>query len=374
MEIYVHIPFCKRKCAYCDFASYAGVTSAVRERYLAALAKEITLAGEAFADRRIDTVYIGGGTPSLLDVGETAALLDALDRSFPFFSPVEITTEVNPESVSADKLAAYAAAGINRISMGVQSLDDRNLVAAGRLHDASAALDALSLAGKYFDNLSCDFIIGLPFDTDASVRGELATAAELAKHVSVYELTLEEGTPLSASVARGETVLPSDDLTAEFLEIATDVLAERGLHRYEVSNFARRGYESRHNLGYWTREEYIGLGAAAHSFFGESADTAKAKGTRVASARRLSEYVEGTERAHDFHDLPRMYRETVEGEDAVREEIMLGLRTSAGVGRGLLEGRIAERTAAFFEDAGEGRVRLNRRGLAVMNSVLAEIL
>lgn len=374
MEIYLHIPFCKRKCAYCDFASYAGVNAATVERYLSALTKEIRLAGEAFSDRCIDTVYIGGGTPSLLDGRRVAALTDELDRAFPLFSPVEITIEVNPESVTADKLADYRAAGINRISAGVQSLDDGNLVAVGRLHDAATALGALSLVGRYFDNLSCDFIIGLPFDTPDSVRRELATAAEMVRHVSVYELTLEEGTPLAVAASRREIALPSDDLTAEFLEIATDVLADKGFGRYEVSNFARKGFESRHNLGYWTREEYAGLGAAAHSFFGESAEGAKRRATRTANFRSLAEYAAGAEGARSFDELPRASRETVEGEEAEKEEIMLGLRTSAGVKKTLLDGRITDNVAPFFEDAGEGRTRLTRRGLAVMNSVLAEIL
>ena len=373
MEIYIHIPFCKRKCAYCDFASYAGVSPEGRSDYIAALKKEIRLAGEKFRDRRIDTVYIGGGTPSLLSGDETADITDSLAAAFPLFSPEEFTIEVNPESTDGDKLKSYRAAGINRVSMGVQSLDDRNLVAAGRLHNAEEALEKLRLAGEVFDNVSCDFIIGLPFDTPEAVVREL-NAAALAKHISVYELTLEEGTPLALSAARGETVLPSDDGVAELLETAVDALAAKGLGRYEVSNFARTGYESRHNFGYWTREEYVGLGAAAHSFFGESADSAKARGIRVSNPRSLAEYVAGTAGAESFDSLPRASKERVEGREAEDEEIMLGLRTLRGVDGQILRGRITPAVARFFESAGEGRLRLTRDGLAVMNSVLAEIL
>ncbi len=374
MEIYIHIPFCKRKCAYCDFASYAGVSPEGRRDYIAALKKEIRLAGEKFRDRRIDTVYIGGGTPSLLSGDETADITDSLAAAFPLFSPEEITIEVNPESTDGDKLKSYRAAGINRVSMGVQSLDDRNLVAAGRLHNAEEALEKLRLAGEVFDNVSCDFIIGLPFDTPEAVVRELNAAAALVKHISVYELTLEEGTPLTLSAARGETVLPSDDGVAELLETAVDALAAKGLGRYEVSNFARTGYESRHNFGYWTREEYVGLGVAAHSFFGESADSAKARGIRVSNPRSLAEYVAGTAGAESFDSLPRASQERVEGREAEDEEIMLGLRTLRGVDGQILRGRITPAVARFFESAGEGRLRLTRDGLAVMNSVLAEIL
>lgn len=374
MEIYIHIPFCKRKCAYCDFASYAGVSPEGRRDYIAALKKEIRLAGEKFRDRRIDTVYIGGGTPSLLSGDETADITDSLAAAFPLFSPEEFTIEVNPESTDGDKLKSYRAAGINRVSMGVQSLDDRNLVAAGRLHNAEEALEKLRLAGEVFDNVSCDFIIGLPFDTPEAVVRELNAAAALVKHISVYELTLEEGTPLALSAARGETVLPSDDGVAELLETAVDALAAKGLGRYEVSNFARTGYESRHNFGYWTREECVGLGAAAHSFFGESADSEKARGIRVSNPRSLAEYVAGTAGAESFDSLPRASKERVEGREAEDEEIMLGLRTLRGVDEQILRGRITPPVARFFESAGEGRLRLTRDGLAVMNSVLAEIL
>lgn len=374
MEIYVHIPFCKRKCAYCDFASYAGTSPADRSGYLAALGKEIALGGEKFRDRHIDTVYIGGGTPSLLEGNEIGRLTESLAAEFPHFSPEEVTIEVNPESVSAEKLEAYRAAGVNRISMGVQSLDDDNLAAVGRLHGAEEALAKLALAGRYFDNVSCDFIIGLPFDTPEKVKSELEAAAGLVKHVSVYELTLESGTPLALAAERGDVALPSDDETADLLECAVDVLAGNGLERYEVSNFARKGYASRHNFGYWTREEYIGFGAAAHSFFGRSAENAKRWGRRVANARSLSEYVAGVANAGKFDDLPRACSETVTGDEAQKEAIMLGLRTVRGIDGKMLEGRITPEVSPFFESAGEGRLRLTRRGFAVMNSVLAEIL
>lgn len=374
MEIYIHIPFCKRKCAYCDFASYAGVSPERRRDYIGALKKEIRLAGEKFRDRRIDTAYIGGGTPSLLSGEDIADITDSLSAAFPLFSPVEFTIEVNPESTDGDKLKAFRAAGINRVSMGVQSLDDRNLVAAGRLHNAEEALKKLRLAREIFDNVSCDFIIGLPFDTPETVVRELNAASALVKHVSVYELTLEEGTPLALSAARGETVLPSDDCVAELLETAVDALAAKEFRRYEVSNFARTGYESRHNRGYWTREEYVGLGAAAHSFFGERAESARARGIRVSNPRTLAEYVAGVQGAERFDGLLRATTETVEGREAADEEIMLGLRTSRGVDGEALRGRITPSVARFFESAGEGRLRLTRGGLAVMNSVLAEIL
>ena len=206
-----------------------------------------------------------------------------------------------------------------------------------------------------------------------SVREEAKRVSELAGHVSVYQLTLAEGTRLAADAGAGRISLPSDDETADLAEAAADALEEEGFSRYEVSNFARRGEESLHNLGYWTREEYIGLGASAHSFFGASEKSARRDGTRVSNVSDLAGYAKGVNGAESFFELPRASRERVMGKDAEDEEIMLGLRTSRGIAAELLSGRDAASVRDFLEYE-RGKVRLTRRGLAVMNSVLTRLL
>ena len=265
MLLYIHFPFCRSKCAYCDFNSYAGCSDVLVFSYLTALKREIGFAGERFPEGKIDTVYLGGGTPSLLSPGDIESLFRKLSSSFKRYSPVEVTAEVNPESATEDVLLAFRDAGVDRISMGVQSLSDDNLKSIGRVHDAAGARRAAERIARVFGNFSLDIIVGLTYDTPSLVRDEVRECGSLAPHVSVYELTLEEGTPLAARAERGEIWLPSEDEVAEYMELAVDVLSEAGAERYEVSNFARRGYECRHNIGYWTREEYLGLGAGAHS-------------------------------------------------------------------------------------------------------------
>lgn len=374
MLLYIHFPFCRSKCSYCDFTSYAGCSEALVFSYLTALKREIEFAGRRFENAAVDTVYLGGGTPSLLSPRQIAGLFGKIRGSFPRYAPVEVSAEVNPESATDDVLAAFADAGVNRISMGVQSFSDDNLRSVGRIHTADTARRAAERIARRFDNFSLDFILGLPYDTEELVRAELTEAACLAPHVSAYELTLEEGTPLAAAAEEGRVWLPSDDEVAEYLEIAADTLAAAGLERYEVSNFARRGFECRHNCGYWMREEYVGLGAGAHSLVRQAEDGSPLPAEiRFASPRDLNAYIGGVNCVDCFDDIPRVQMSVLTPAEIRAEEIMLGLRTREGVPENLLEGRDLSRVADFLARE-SGRVRLTRRGLAVMNSVLAEIL
>ena len=374
MLLYIHFPFCRSKCAYCDFTSYAGCSEALVFSYLTALKREIEFAGRRFENAAVDTVYLGGGTPSLLSPRQIEGLFGKIRKSFAHYSPSEVSAEVNPESASDDVLAAFADAGVNRISMGVQSFSDDNLRSIGRIHTADAARRAAERIARRFDNFSIDFILGLPYDTEELVRTELEEAAKTAPHVSAYELTLEAGTPLAAAAEEGRVWLPSDDEVAEYLEIAADTLAAAGLERYEVSNFARRGFECRHNSGYWTREEYVGLGAGAHSLVRQAEDGSPLPAEiRFASPRDLNAYIGGVNCVESFDDIPRVQMSVLTPAEIRAEEIMLGLRTREGVPENLLQGRDLSRVADFLARE-SGRVRLTRRGLAVMNSVLAEIL
>ncbi len=374
MELYLHFPFCKKKCAYCDFTSYANCGEALVFSYLTALKREIRFAGERFPEARIDTVYLGGGTPSLMSAKDIAGVFGTLSASFPHYAPEEVSVEVNPESASDDVLSAFRDVGVNRVSMGVQSLSDDNLRSVGRVHDAATARAAAARIAKKFDNFSLDIIVGLPYDTPQLVRDEVREVGGLAPHVSVYELTLEEGTPLAVAAEEGRVWLPDDDEIADYMETATDALAECGLERYEVSNFARRGFECRHNLGYWTREEYLGLGAGAHSLVKTAREGAPlAAEIRFASPKDLNAYIGGVNCVESFDDVPRVEMSVLSPADVRTELVMLGLRTREGVDESLLKDRDLSRVESFLEREG-GRVRLTRRGVAVMNSVLAEMI
>lgn len=374
MLLYIHFPFCRSKCAYCDFNSYAGCSDVLVFSYLTALKREIGFAGERFPEGKIDTVYLGGGTPSLLSPGEIESLFRKLSSSFKRYSPVEVTAEVNPESATEDVLLAFRDAGVDRISMGVQSLSDDNLKSIGRVHDATGARRAAERIARVFGNFSLDIIVGLPYDTPSLVRDEVRECGNLAPHVSVYELTLEEGTPLAARAERGEIWLPSEDEVAEYMELAVDVLSEAGAERYEVSNFARRGYECRHNIGYWTREEYLGLGAGAHSLVKTSKEgKALPAEIRFASPKDINAYIGGINCVGSFDDVPRAEMTALSPAEIRAESIMLGARTQEGFPESLLSGRKFGRVEEFLRRE-KGRVSLTRRGMAVMNSVLAEIM
>lgn len=374
MELYIHLPFCKAKCQYCDFNSYAACDAATTFSYLAALHREIRFAGEAYGWAKIDTAYIGGGTPSMLDAKQVSSLCRTLRESFDLSETKEFSIEANPESITEEKLAAYREAGIDRISVGVQSLSDRNLRSVGRLHDRATALEKLELVRKYFQNASADIIIGLPYDNAKLVKEEIEEIAPLVTHMSVYQLTLEEGTPLKKRADEGRVWLPSDDETAEFEDIAVATLAKLGFSRYEISNFAREGFYSRHNMGYWTREEYIGLGAGSHSMLKTDKNSRALKNEiRFANPKDINAYIGGVNCSDSFESIPRVEISVLNETDILNEQIMLGLRTSQGVDKRLLQNKIPPELSTFFVDKGDN-IALNDRGMEVMNGILLRIL
>lgn len=262
LGLYVHIPFCRSKCGYCDFYSLAGRLDFL-EQYVDAVIRE----ADAHAGLSFDTLYIGGGTPSLLGADLLKKLLDGLQKSLDLSELAEATIEANPESAGREFLEAAKKCNINRISFGVQSLNDDELRSVGRIHTAAQAVEAIRLAKTFgFPAISADLIIGLPGQTRASLRTSVETLAGVGiDHLSVYCLSIEEGTPLAENPL---DILISDDFQAEYFEETIALLTGLGFVHYEVSNFARRGYECRHNLNYWWGGEYLGLGAAAASHIG----------------------------------------------------------------------------------------------------------
>ena len=263
--IYVHIPFCVRKCAYCDFVSFAA--DGVSEAYVDALIKEIELVSRGEYPAAFHTVFFGGGTPSLLTGDQMQRLMRALESRFAIRPDAERSMECNPCTATQESLKAYRAAGINRLSVGLQSTHEALLKSIGRIHNFRQFLDTIEMARSAgFDNINADVMHGLPGQTLEQYIDTLKTVCDLGvQHVSAYSLILEEHTPLYACVQNRQIRLPDEDLTADMQDAGIDYLESRGYHRYEISNFAREGYECRHNLNYWENGAYLGFGVAAHA-------------------------------------------------------------------------------------------------------------
>ena len=326
LGIYVHWPFCRSKCPYCDFNSH------VRERIdqgrwrKALLAELAHYAGET-PGRRVGSVFFGGGTPSLMEPTTVAALIEDIGRHWTLSGDAEITLEANPTSVEAASFAALSEAGVNRLSLGIQALDDAALSFLGRGHDVGEALVALDIARKHFARFSFDLIYARPCQSEAAWMAELERAVALAgEHISVYQLTIEQNTAFAAAYRRGEFTLPSEERAVRLYEITQARLAEAGLPAYEISNHARPGAECRHNLMYWQGGDYVGIGPGAHGRL-------TIEGERYATRqhRAPEAWLGGVQaRGHATRERRRLDRE-----ERTQELLMMGLRLSAGIDRGL---------------------------------------
>lgn len=363
LGIYVHIPFCESKCHYCAFASFVK-REEEQTKYIFSLIEEI----KGFAKnekREIDTIYIGGGTPTVLSIPLMKKLIDALKENFIWNENLEFTIEANPCSLTQEKLIFYKDNGINRISLGVQSLQNDKLKAIGRRHDYNEALNKIKLAGKYFKNISCDMLIGLPNMDKEKFLSEIEMLTSInIKHISAYMLQIESGTPLAKMVDNKEIFLPDDDESVNAYEEMTKLLAKKGFERYEVSNFAREGYESKHNFKYWTGEEYVGFGLGAHSFI---------NGTRHANASSFEGY----------YKREIVQKENLTNTQKIEEHIMLGLRCKAGVSKDYLKskGYEIENNENFIEFRQKGvlienrdNITLNPDFYGVSNFIIASLL
>jgi oxygen-independent coproporphyrinogen-3 oxidase len=328
LGVYLHVPFCERVCPYCDFAVVAArrLASGDEARYVAALLAELAGRAGAFAGRTLETVYFGGGTPALLSPASIERLLAAVGRAFPG-SPREVTLEANPSTLERGRLAGFRAAGVDRLSLGVQSFDDATLKRLGRAHRASeshAAIGAARAAG--FANLSLDLIVGAPGQTLADVERDLdAACAAAPEHASVYALTLEPGTPFARAAAAGRLRVPDDDLVADMLLAAEARLTSAGLARYEVSSFARPGFEARHNQRYWQRRAVLALGVGAHSTEPHAEDAPF--GARSANERELPSWLARIEAGRFAPPV----REVLGAATARGEAAFLALRTREGL-------------------------------------------
>ncbi|PWT87236.1 MAG: coproporphyrinogen III oxidase [Proteobacteria bacterium] len=263
--VYIHWPFCLAKCPYCDFNSHVRAAAIDQARYAAAFAAEIATTAARTGPRVVSTIFIGGGTPSLMQPTTVAAVLEAIARHWTVAADAEITLEANPTSVEAERFRGFRAAGVNRVSLGVQALDDTALAGLGRRHTANEALAAVKIAQQAFTRSSFDLIYARPGQTLADWENELKAAiAHSAEHLSLYQLTIETGTPFAALHAAGKLALPAPETARAFYDLTQDVCARAGLPAYEVSNHARAGAQCRHNLIYWRYDEYAGIGPGAH--------------------------------------------------------------------------------------------------------------
>lgn len=363
--LYIHIPFCVKKCEYCDFVSFPGCEDYF-DAYLDALRKEMS----SYYGTKVDTIFIGGGTPSVLSVFQIEKLCNAIKSCFVLGDNYEWTIEVNPGTVNTDKINTMLMCGINRVSVGVQSFNDAELKAIGRIHDSKTAYDtvvALNDAG--FLNISIDLMESLPYQTPATFKKSLDIALSLPiTHISVYSLIIEDGTPIKEKYDNGEYEMPDDDEDRDLYKYTGDFLSKNGFIRYEISNYAKENYQSKHNLKYWDCDEYIGIGVAAHSYL---------DGIRKYNTSDLEEYISG---------VTKVGEDVLTMRDKMGEFMMLGLRKICGINRNEFHNRfmtypekvwgleldkfislgLMKKDVDFFS--------LTDRGLDVSNSVMCEFV
>ena len=373
--VYIHWPFCLSKCPYCDFNSHVRREPIDEPRFLRAYHNEIMATGERTRARTVSTIFFGGGTPSLMQPSTIEGLLNSIARQWRIDDEAEITLEANPTSVEAQRFRGYRAAGVNRVSLGVQALDDRALAELGRMHTAREALDAVAVARKVFERFSFDLIYARPGQTPAAWASELMRAlAEAGEHLSLYQLTIEPDTPFYALHAAGKLRTPEEDAARVLYDTTQEVCAAHGLPAYEISNHARPGAECRHNLVYWRGHEYAGIGPGAHG--------------------RLD--IDGDRHATVTEKRPELWLARVEAngdgivtddvltcEEMCDEFLLMGLRLAEGIaldryaelaGRPLDPDRIATlRDHGLVEITPAGRLRVTLPGFPVLDAVVADL-
>ncbi|HEY8184735.1 MAG TPA: radical SAM family heme chaperone HemW [Pyrinomonadaceae bacterium] len=357
--VYIHIPFCRSHCSYCDFAT-GMYNEATAERYVLSLVNEIESWREVEPPQTVDTIYFGGGTPSLLSPAQLEMLLQAVHAQFKVSPSSEVTIEINPGSATSEVLAAFRALGINRASFGAQTFDDHELARLGRSHTADDTRRTFRyLRDAGFDNISFDLIAGLPGQTMAGWRRNLDEAFSLRpEHLSFYLLEVHQGTPLANHIKSGLQPQPDDDLAAAMYEVMLDRAVEAGYEHYEISNLCLPGYESKHNTKYWTSEPYYGFGCSAHSYDGQS--------RRWANERNIDQYVNLIESERS----PRVEDRQLNAAELRAEAAFLGLRMM----RGLNAGRYKERFGIdIYQKHAADLVRLVEAGLIELNGELIKL-
>ncbi len=360
VAVYIHWPFCVSKCPYCDFNSHVANQKVTLEQWIAAYEVEIDYFFSLTPKNKVRSIYFGGGTPSLMDTRLVAAILTRLRSVADLREDIEITLEANPHSVEWKKFGAFKAAGVNRVSLGVQALREDDLRFFGRAHKVDDALNAVRTAQEIFGNYSFDLIYGRPMQTLDLWREELLEALALAGgHLSLYQLTIEKGTPFYQSYQRGEFTLPDEELLAQMYELTEGLMLEHGYHAYEVSNYACKGKESQHNLCYWRYDDYIGIGAGAHGRFVD------ANGVRWASMTQHAPYKWLEKNQQQGNAIQSL--NPVDDKDAIVEMLMMSLRLKEGVNKQ----QFFERFGKHVKDciSKQGYAMLQKEGLIVENEL-----
>jgi putative oxygen-independent coproporphyrinogen III oxidase len=373
--VYVHWPFCLSKCPYCDFNSHVRHAPIDEQRFANAFAREIETTAARSPGRVVSSIFLGGGTPSLMQPKTVGAILDAIGKHWRVAPDAEVTLEANPTSVEATRFRGYRTAGVNRVSLGVQALDDASLKALGRLHSAREALDAVAIARSAFDRYSFDLIYARPDQTPTMWADELKLAiSEAAEHLSLYQLTIEEGTPFFGLHAAGKLKTPDENTARALYDVTQEVCASQGLPAYEISNHARPGAACKHNLVYWRGEEYAGIGPGAHARL-------DIEGVRhaIATEKRPEAWLMRVEA--NGHGV--VTDDLLNSEERADEFLLMGLRLTEGIdpkryaalsGRTLDPKRIAllREEGAIVVDA-DGRLRVTQAGFPVLDAVVADL-
>lgn len=368
LGIYIHIPFCIRKCNYCDFCSFPDSDGQLMSAYVKELIRRIDDFSNRNGKRCVDTVYFGGGTPTLLSIKHFEDILFALKNSFDITSDAEITVECNPASIDADGLSKLRAIGINRLSIGLQSANDNELYLLGRLHSFKDFCDTFcSARNAGFDNISIDLMYGIPNQTKESFMATLKKVIKLApEHISAYGLKIEEGTAFYRNI--DSLVLPDEDTEAELYMLCCDILSKSGYLRYEISNFSKLGRESRHNLKYWHVDDYVGFGVAAHSRF---------EGERFGNSRDIRAFINGDDIVCE--------RQKISDSALLTEYVMLGLRLEEGIDKKEFFNiskkdfkQIYPTVDVYIKNGfmleSEDRIAFTTKGFLVSNTILSQIL
>jgi oxygen-independent coproporphyrinogen-3 oxidase len=373
--VYVHWPFCLSKCPYCDFNSHVRHAPIDEERFVRAFAREMETTAARSRGRVVTSIFLGGGTPSLMQPQTVGAVLEAIGKHWGVAGDVEVTLEANPTSVEATRFRSYRTAGVNRVSLGVQALDDSSLKALGRLHTAREALDAVAIARSVFDRYSFDLIYARPDQTPAMWSEELRRAiSEAAEHLSLYQLTIEEGTPFFGLRAAGKLKTPNEAIARALYDVTQEICAGHDLPAYEISNHARPGAECRHNLLYWRGQEYAGIGPGAHGRLDIDGER-----HAIATEKRPEAWLMRVEASGDgivADDL-------LNSEERADEFLLMGLRLREGIdpqryaalsGRSLDPRRIAIlREEGAIAISSDGRLRVTQDGFPVLDAVVADL-
>ena len=371
--VYIHIPFCKSKCRYCSFNSYAGKDN-LKEDYLSSICKEIELYKDILKNYEIDTIYIGGGTPSNMPKGAIATIISELKEKTNIIEDAEISIEVNPNAIDYMKAVEYKNCGINRISIGLQSTKKNCLNAIGRTHTLDDYVKCVNLLKDCgFENINTDLMIGLPIQRLSDVKRSLGLVVKFGvTHISVYSLILEEGTPLFDLIQSRKLKLPKEEKVLSMYNYAKTFLEEQNFKRYEVSNFALPGFECKHNLNTWDMKEYIGFGAGAHSFYDS---------TRYSNIENLEEYMQNI----NNEKFPVETRESLSEKELLEETIMLGLRKTEGIDLNQIKTKFKvdllkekEKIINKFIEDGFVKIKSNRLmatslGFTVLNKIILEL-